>query len=682
MRRRSKFIFVPLAAAVIIMSAGCGKNTSKNVKSDTVEATKNMKKLPITKLLNWEKETIGQSIEDSQWDSTIIRNNTYLFYIDGTENLIRVNQYTKKKVTIKKLEGAKDGDTCPTALAISNNQIYYLYKNVIYQCDFNGNHSKKIVAGDDLQDVSKNQRRIDGFQMYQGKLFLLVSGWTGQYDTSSKKFNVFGEDIDDSCFYENYFYYTSGRESIYRVNIHSLKQELVRKRDYERNLKGSDKKIRYYNKLMVVDGKLYYAAAQGGRVSEGGEGADIYLYREKKADQKVLHVGDNLIYSVQDGDVIGYEEGDYIKTLNIKTGAKTKKLLPNDVQDLQVLIGDMLVYIDNSQHKYKTMELDVKEEKTSKEKLLLSELIDWKNEKVMRGKSEGGSSLITTDSYIFYANSKFQIVRVDRRSKEKVILVNLKKSVENRQIGMAVSKDKLYYIYDESLYECSLDGKKQKKIMDAAKAVEMNSKLDDPSMDGIYVYQNKIYIMFGGLIVTRVNPDTKKVETVAEDVRSNMNFYKNGFYYFDVESYGIKKVDLNTLKEKYVRGQEWTKKLENSYEKVLYKNIIVKNGKLYYLCDKGEESLLLYQYEENGKDTKTNPSEDWLACDRNPEEMAWEEYDSLKEKSSLYLYYMKTKDKKKIDLPDKLDEIELIQDNMLLYTKKYDDEMYSVLKMY
>ena len=76
------------------------------------------------------------------------------------------------------------------------------------------------------------------------------------------------------------------------------------------------------------------------------------------------------------------------------------------------------------------------------------------------------------------------------------------------------------------------------------------------------------------------------MEFVADDVRSDWCFYKNHFYYRERNYYGFKQVDLKTLKSKYVRGEEWSEKLEKSDDSVIYGDMISANGNLYYTCYK------------------------------------------------------------------------------------------------
>lgn len=150
-------------------------------------------------------------------------------------------------------------------------------------------------------------------------------------------------------------------------------------------------------------------------------------------------------------------------------------------------------------------------------------------------------------------------------------------------------------------------------------------------------------------------------------------------------------MDLRTLKSKYVRGTEWTKKVEKSNDSIMYRNLISANGKVYYTTDKKiEEDLKLYQYQENGKDIEKCR----IDCDiptYNSSELVLEQYDEEKNQSTLYLYHFKTGKKEKVSKLSDCSMIGFIEDDIILYKRNSDEEKersgymyssYSVLRIH
>lgn len=332
------------------------------------------------------------------------------------------------------------------------------------------------------------------------------------------------------------------------------------------------------------------------------------------------------------------------------------------------------------------------------DKIPLSQLVDWNREKIIDSTDLNKPALVLNDSYVFYATADLEIVRVDRRTKEKMIIAELKKfdgqNIKESddyglvEAGLALSRDKLYYVFDNCLYQCEFDGENAKKILDP-------DKIDDkkflPEINQIHIYKNQIYLQLGLLQVVRFDPDTKKMEFVADDVRSDWCFYKNYFYYRERNYYGFKQVDLRTLKSKYVRGTEWTKKVEKSNDSIMYRNLISANGKFYYTTDKKtEEDLKLYQYQENGKDIEKCR----IDCNiptYNSSELVLEQYDEEKNQSTLYLYHFKTGKKEKVSKLSDCSMIGFIEDDIILYKRNSDEEKersgymyssYSVLRIH
>lgn len=332
------------------------------------------------------------------------------------------------------------------------------------------------------------------------------------------------------------------------------------------------------------------------------------------------------------------------------------------------------------------------------DKIPLSQLVDWNQEKIIDSTDLNKPALVLNDSYVFYATADLRIVRVDRRTKEKITIAGLKKrngqSIKKSddyglvEAGLALSRDKLYYLFDNCLYQCDFDGENLERVFDCT---EIDDEKFLPEINKIHIYKNQIYLQLGLLQNVRFDLNHKKIEFMADDVRSNWCFYKNYFYYQEINKYGFKQVDLETLKSKYIRGTEWSEKLEKSDDSVIYGDMISANGNLYYTCyKKSEAKQKLYQYRENGKDIEKLSFDGGVAA-YNSSKLVWQRYDEEKEQTTLYLFDFKTEKNQKISEPFDYSEAGFIEDDIILYKRNSDEEKersgymyssYSVLKIH
>lgn len=58
------------------------------------------------------------------------------------------------------------------------------------------------------------------------------------------------------------------------------------------------------------------------------------------------------------------------------------------------------------------------------DKIPLSKRVDWEKEKIIDSTDLYKPALVLNDSYVFYATADLKIVRVDRRTKEKITMPN------------------------------------------------------------------------------------------------------------------------------------------------------------------------------------------------------------------------------------------------------------------
>lgn len=306
----------------------------------------------------------------------------------------------------------------------------------------------------------------------------------------------------------------------------------------------------------------------------------------------------------------------------------------------------------------------------------LSDLLNLKDEKIADVYSAFFSPPIAqNDKYVYYETNDKNIIRVNKRNHKKTSILQLGKS---RKIegGICLSKDALYYVHDNSLYKCDFDGKNVKKIISKQDLKKLKSIW---SIDGVKLYNGNIYILVNGEeftdMILKLHPDTKKFEKVAEVW--NPCFYENSLYYIGVGESGIHKVDLDTLEDKLVRGQKWKKEFKYNDEATRYNGIINNQGKLYYICNKINQKITIYSYDESQKDKEEYIfSSDPGCIIYNSTKVAGFDCDWDNEKKSyMQVYDLNTGKEKRILLPDDFSFPDLLIDDILLYPSpmKKDD---------
>ena len=147
-----------------------------------------------------------------------------------------------------------------------------------------------------------------------------------------------------------------------------------------------------------------------------------------------------------------------------------------------------------------TAKTDMIDKKTGK--IPLSKLIDWKQEKVAVSFSDYALSLVENDDYVFYVTTNNKIMRRDRRNGEKKTIVKLKKTGDSEAsegiyAGLTLFGEKLYYIVDNNLYQCDLNGKYQEKVVSGEEIITTGIEVFEDYqlyIDGVYIYKNDIYI--------------------------------------------------------------------------------------------------------------------------------------------------------------------------------------------
>ena len=324
--------------------------------------------------------------------------------------------------------------------------------------------------------------------------------------------------------------------------------------------------------------------------------------------------------------------------------------------------------------------------KNNKKQVPLSNLINWKNEEILKsGYPQWGASLVQNNTYVFYANPNREIIRIDKRSCKKTIIKKLDKlhNYPYLRIGMILSNKTLYYVYDSCLYQCDFNGDNGKQVVSRKQLKDFTKHTNiQDTVDGVRIYNNDLYLIIGCDLLVRFDPDTKKFQTVAEEVNSG-EFYKDHLYYINGDT-AIYKVNLKTFKRKLVRGKKWSKRMLKSKDTVYYQTFLKIKDQLYYTCSQGKlaadgaEPSKIYLYSENGKDIKKyNARVDLHRVVSDGTKIA---YHYKNDKDYLIIYDMDTKKERREELPKDIYDVEQLVDDILLY--RSDKELaYSIIQI-
>lgn len=317
-----------------------------------------------------------------------------------------------------------------------------------------------------------------------------------------------------------------------------------------------------------------------------------------------------------------------------------------------------------------------------------SDLVDWNKEKIAEsGYPEWAPALVQNKTYVFYQNADWEIIQVDKNKHKKTIIKKLTKLRDSSyDVGLALSNNRLYYIYDSCLYQCDFNGDNETQIVSKQKLKQFTkNKNIQETVDGVKFYKNDMYLIIGGDVLIKFNFDTKELQTVAKEVESGA-FYKDNFYY--VNATAIYKVNLKTFKRSLVRGQKWSKKFLKSNDTVYYQQVMRIKGKLYYACyqgkwvSEGAAPSKLYLYNENGKDVKKyNASVTLFHSVNDGSKIAYYDVHPTETKLILVIYDLDTGKERKIDLPKDFSQVEQLVDDILLYRTDKGQPTYSVFKI-
>lgn len=244
-------------------------------------------------------------------------------------------------------------------------------------------------------------------------------------------------------------------------------------------------------------------------------------------------------------------------------------------------------------------------ERRRKNKLILIE--NYLKFKKMQIKSDDGygslriiNPVVENKSYVFYIENGKKIIKVNKQSKEKSVIVTFKRVNKG---GLSLEGNYLYYIYNQEIYKSNFKGKYTKILSkENLKKCGVNAEVVSVKM-----YHNKLYIImedYTNLYVVQYNEEKYKV--LIKGYMRQICFGGECLYYIDKGGAGIYEINLNTQKQQRIRGIKWYEDYEMDNHPI-YMEITVYNGKLYYTKWETKDDIgrqVMYEYEKNEKDKK------------------------------------------------------------------------------
>lgn len=270
------------------------------------------------------------------WARDLVADDRYIFYADES-HIIRLDRTAKEKKVIARHR--KGGNI---SMCLDGKFLYYVDDDdTVYKVSINGGKKEKIITRRILEQEGYKIPYILAVRIYKGVMYIHTKYCRDiiRYFPERKKIEKIGSAIYQSAFYKGSLYYTDrGERCIYRINLKTLKKEIVRK-DPDKKEKGL-----IYRDLLCAGGKLYYLR---------GDKMQIFCYSEEGKDEPVGEEMTccNLIAGAD--DKLYYrcypENWDYRygpEYLGVHDGYSNTILLlmPDDVLTPAFVVGNVLYY--------------------------------------------------------------------------------------------------------------------------------------------------------------------------------------------------------------------------------------------------------------------------------------------------------------------------------------------------
>ena len=236
----------------------------------------------------------------------------------------------------------------------------------------------------------------------------------------------------------------------------------------------------------------------------------------------------------------------------------------------------------------------------------LSQILNVKNLQI---KSDGGygslriiNPVVENKNYVFYIEDGKRVIKVNKHNKEKTAIIVFKNLDKG---GLSLEGNYLYYIYNQEVYRSDFKGKHVKILSkENLKKSGINAKVVSVKM-----YHNKLYLIMEDDIfeyIIQYNEKIKKYKTlIKKDGMTQICFLGEYLYYIDRCGAGMYEMNLNTTKQRRIRGVKWYR--DFSMDHPIYTEMTVYNGKLYYTRWEEDDDTgrqVMYEYHNDKEDKK------------------------------------------------------------------------------
>lgn len=274
--------------------------------------------------------------EAGYWEKNLVANEQYIFYITKNQ-IIRLDRAGKEKRVLYQ----NDTETY-IALCLDDQFLYYLIdEKEIYRMDFAGENTEKVISFNMLQKEDLEILSISGMKIYNNRLYLheKVFGYVMQFIPEKNEVKLIAHSVYAAEFFDDsLFYVDENKRCIYKVDLDTGKEEVVRKHANQK------KKEFIYTDLYSVNEKLYYVRRDKQQIFCYSEkGKDVVIGGKRKHTCLIECIDDKLYH-------IFYEKETYNANLPMYLAVydgndnTVLRLLPEDFDLPAMVIGNKLYY--------------------------------------------------------------------------------------------------------------------------------------------------------------------------------------------------------------------------------------------------------------------------------------------------------------------------------------------------
>lgn len=260
----------------------------------------NQPKIEKAKISEYNINELGKEIESEiydtsgqnshEWGGGIVENSEYIFFT--SENaVVQIKKDTMEKTIIRQREKESI-----ISLYCTERELYYIQDmREVYLISLENGKQQLICSSEMLEKAGYTFPEIWGMAVYSRHIYLELCGFDiVQCELNGHIGDKIVQDARSSAFFDNAFFYRKrSSNEIYRFNLKTMKENVVREKKYEECVQ--------YDNIFAIDNTLYYSL----------DGA-IYIYNDSGKDVKIIEDsgiyvgGKDAIYYIREESNIEY----------------------------------------------------------------------------------------------------------------------------------------------------------------------------------------------------------------------------------------------------------------------------------------------------------------------------------------------------------------------------------------